>query len=167
MVARSDVPRDVRQYVEGPGEYGNYYKTCNVNGHHFHSCAAHMLAQATCNSCMVSPSYMDRISRKSDPNIQRVKLQYYGILQHIVEVEISPQHKEVLFKGTWFETTISAHNLATHKEDECLFLKIKINAFHGTREPWVSAKTVTQVVYVEEWLMLKVVALRRSPIILK
>ena len=113
----------MRQCVEGPREYGNYYKTCNVNGHHFRSCAAYMSARATCNSSIASPSYMDRVSRKRDPNIQRVKLQYYGILHHIVKVEISPQHKEVFSKDTWFETTIRAHNLATHKEDECLFFE--------------------------------------------
>ena len=64
-----------------------------------------------------------------------------------MEVQLSSQRKEVLFRGKWYSTIVGSHNRVTQKEDECGFMKIKTRLNLGNREPWVSVDTITQVFY--------------------
>ena len=64
-----------------------------------------------------------------------------------MEVQLSSQRKEVLFRGKWYNTIVGSHNHVTQLEDECGFMKIKTRSNLDNREPWVSTDTITQVFY--------------------
>ena len=138
---------EVQEIVNDPSQVAYYYKSCTINGRHYRIDSVDENAPVTTYSCIATPSYIDCVARKNDPHSQRAKLQYYGVLEEIVEVQLSSQRKEVLFRGKWYSTIVGSHNRVTQKEDECGFMKIKTRLNLGNREPWVSTNTITQVFY--------------------
>ena len=147
IVGNKPLSQEVQEIVNGPSQAAYYYKSCTINGRHYRIESIDKNAPVTTNSGIATPSYIDCVARKNDPRSQRAKLQYYGVLEEIVEVQLSSQRKEVLFRGKWYSTIVGSHNRVTQKEVECGFMKIKTRLNLGNREPWVSADTITQVFY--------------------
>lgn len=90
-----------------------------MNGQHYRIKCVDDSAPTTFDSRIATPSYIDGIASKNDLYSHWARLQYYGILEEIVEVQLSSQWKEVLFKGKWYNTIVYTHNCVTQIEDEC------------------------------------------------
>lgn len=63
-------------------------------------------AFVTSDSCIATPSYIDFVAWKMNPCSKRAKLQYYRVLEEIMNVTLSTQRKEVLFKRMWYNTIV-------------------------------------------------------------
>ena len=116
--------REVQEIVNGPSQAACYYKS--INRIHYRIKIVDENAPVTTYSCFATPCYIDCIARKNDLRSQRSTLPYYGVLEEIVESQLSSQRKEALFRRMWYNTIIGTHNRVTQVEDECGFMKIKI-----------------------------------------
>ena len=117
---------EVQEIVNGPSQVAYYYKSCTINGRHYRIESVDENAPVTTYSGIATLSFIDCVARKNDPRSQQAKLQYYGVLEEIVEVQLPSQRKEVMFRGKWYNTIVRSHNGVTQIEDKCGFMKSKL-----------------------------------------
>ena len=122
-VANEPLSHEVQEIVNGPSQVAYYYKSCTINGRHYRIESVDENAPVTTYSGIATLSFIDCVARKNDPRSQQAKLQYYGVLEEILEVQLSYQRKDVMFKGKWYNTIVRSHNGVTQVEDECGFMK--------------------------------------------
>ena len=123
IVGNEPLSPKVQEIVNGPSQAVYYYKFCTINGQCYIIESVDENAFVTTNSSIATHGYIDCVARKNDSCSQRAKLQYYGVLEEIVEARLSSQRKEVLFRGKLCNTIVGSHNRVTQVEDECGFMK--------------------------------------------
>ena len=94
LIGNEPLSSEVQEIVNGPSQAAYYYKSCTINERHYRIYSVDENTPVTTNLGIATPSYIDCVSRKNDPRSQRAKLQYYGVLEEIVEVQLSSQRKK-------------------------------------------------------------------------
>ncbi len=121
--------------ANGPFNITNYYNGCIVNEVRFHT-KDHELRRRTQNSGLVVEG-----EHKNE------KMDYYGYVDGVVELQYLGGRKVVLFNCEWYDTSRRTGSRKTLVDDK-QFISLDIRARWYKQEPYVLPISVQQVFYV-------------------
>ncbi|XP_039119143.1 uncharacterized protein LOC120255377 [Dioscorea cayenensis subsp. rotundata] len=142
-----DVTEEVRFLAQGPNRIVKRYKGYIINGFCFHTKSRERLRRTQNSGCLVNSSTMSYASA-SDANPIQGNVDYYGILNDIIELDYFQKFKVVLFRCDWADVT----NSRGIKKDKYGFSMVNFSRLihtgaHVIYEPYVFSSQVKQVFY--------------------
>ncbi|XP_039142533.1 uncharacterized protein LOC120279674 [Dioscorea cayenensis subsp. rotundata] len=142
-----NVTEEVRFLAQGPNQIVKRYKGYIINGFRFHTKSRERLRRTQNSGCVVTSSTVSYASA-SDANPVQGNVDYYGILNDIIELDYFQKFKVVLFRCDWVDVT----NSRGIKKDKYGFTMVNFSRLIHTGanvidEPYVFSSQVKQVFY--------------------
>ncbi|XP_039135718.1 uncharacterized protein LOC120273139 [Dioscorea cayenensis subsp. rotundata] len=142
-----NVTEEVRFLAQGPNRIVKRYKGYIINGFRFHTKSRERLRRTQNSGCVVTSSTVSYASA-SDANPVQGNVDYYGILNDIIELDYFQKFKVVLFRCDWADVT----NSRGIKKDKYGFTMVNFSRLIHTGanvidEPYVFSSQVKQVFY--------------------
>ncbi|XP_039134228.1 uncharacterized protein LOC120271620 [Dioscorea cayenensis subsp. rotundata] len=150
-VSRGRIVNDeIRILAQGPNKIIKRYKGFIINGFRFHTKSRERLRRTQNSGCIVTSSTMSYASA-SDGNPLEGKLDYYGVLNDIIELDYFNKYKIVLFRCDWADISTSRGI----KKDKFGFTMVNFSRLIHTGEnildePFVFSSQVKQVFYCKD-----------------
>lgn len=135
---------------KGLYKHAQTYTSCWFNGYHYRSMRVDSYRKGTTYFGISSWFWQDSILGPNDMNLERSKMEYYGNVEKIIELDYGRNCKRILFKGLWYMTSTGVRRRSTQVMDECGFIRIKGGNHESNTmidyEPFI----VTPVFYVDD-----------------
>ncbi|XP_042400652.1 uncharacterized protein LOC121990613 [Zingiber officinale] len=143
LVEDDPVSNDLRSIARGPNVIGIRYEKFISNGFRFHTKEVEC-KRKTQNYGVTVRATTSSYSSVKDHNPVLSELDYYGILQNVIELDYGGGRKVILFECKW----VSKGKRLKLDEDGFVLANFK-NVRHNN-EPYILASQVMQVFYVED-----------------
>ncbi|WMV40936.1 hypothetical protein MTR67_034321 [Solanum verrucosum] len=133
----SRLMEDLLSLSRGPTKYSTHSNGYIVNGYKFHvEDHDQMLRTQNCGVVVVG---------ENDKNSEKVD--YYGILTDVIELQFISDRRVILFRCNWFDVYDKIKGI---KRDEYDFVSVNPSRFLKTNEPFVLANQASQVFYASD-----------------
>lgn len=142
----NDASKEVQALAFGPNLIGRRGDGYLVNGYRFHSTSCES-KRRTQNSGVYVVATTRGYSSARDRNPKEDVVEYFGILEDVVELDYYGSGKVVLFKCKWYDSLARDRGVKT---DDYGFTLVNHQKFGSTDEPFVMPAQVQQIFYVDD-----------------
>ena len=134
-----NISRELVALAKGPNRAANGYSGYKVNGYRFHTKQRDHKC-TTQNSGICLTALTTSFTNSKDQNLIIGDVNYYGLIEEIIEVDYWGAFVIVLFRCTWY-----------HDEKDSLgFTRVNFNIICQKSDPFVMFTQVQQVFYIED-----------------
>ncbi|XP_039119539.1 uncharacterized protein LOC120255833 [Dioscorea cayenensis subsp. rotundata] len=145
-----NVSEEIKFLAQGPNRIVKRYKGLVINGFRFHTKSRERFRRTQNSGCLVTSSTMSYASAR-DANPLEGNVDYYGVLNDIIELDYFNKFKVVLFRCDWADV----NNSRGLKKDRYGFTIVNFSRTihtgkHILDEPYVFSSQVKQVFYSED-----------------
>lgn len=141
-----DLSEDIKALSRGPIKIAYRGTGYLVNGFRFHTEKREKKSQ-TQNSGVYVAATTRGYSSARDSNPREEIVEYFGILEDIIELNYNGDHKVVLFKCRWYDSIARDKGVKT---DQYGYTLVHSNKFGSKEEPFVLPSQVEQLFYVDD-----------------
>ncbi|XP_022894137.1 uncharacterized protein LOC111408629 [Olea europaea var. sylvestris] len=126
-----NVSKELYTLACGPNYKIKSYRACDVNGVRYRT----------------KSRDAGRVTQNSSIWVEVECCDYYGLIEEILELNYTFDHKVELFKCTWYDPNVSRKNIHT----DIGITSINISAHWYENEPYVLSRQACQVFYVDDY----------------